>query len=154
MLAWESVMVGEIRDIFFAKLGSSQTFNQEIFESENVNINDPQAQRSNVVIDVQNPVVGAGLNTDVSTNTDTSSSTESFTPTVVQEPIEDNRPTYDPRDFKDIIISNKDTRAIVNSNGEVIFFYSILDQENVLITTNRATLDIVLDKINVAKLIR
>jgi hypothetical protein len=146
MLEWEPRMVETIRDLFYQKLGSGQAFDvNQATESENININDTyydtlvknraaaeEARNSTTTIDQE-----------VSTGT-----------TATPKFVDDTRPTYDPRDFEDVILSNKDTRAIKNSAGEIIFFYSLIDDENLLMTTNRETLDIILDKINIAKLVR
>jgi hypothetical protein len=147
MLEWEKTLVEDVRDIFFKNLGSSQAFNQDFVPSKNLNINDTffrtiTNQNQEVVPEI---IIADSSTTTVSTSTP-----------VVSKPevVVDTRPTYDPRDFKDVLLSNKDARAILNSDSEIILFYSILDNENVIITTNRETLDIVLDKINVAKLIR
>lgn len=78
--------------------------------------------------------------------------------TVAEPPVEKIKqevlPTFDIGNFVDVIISNKDTRAIVNSVGKVIFFYTIVDNENIVFTTNKATLDLVLNRINQVNLVR
>ncbi len=63
-------------------------------------------------------------------------------------------PTFNLQNFIDIIISNKDTRAIVDSLGKIRFFYSIVDNEYIIMTTNKNTLDLLLNRINQVKLIR
>lgn len=43
-------------------------------------------------------------------------------------------------EFKDLVIKNKDTRAILNNSGEVIFIYSFVDKNTIVITTNKIVL--------------
>lgn len=58
------------------------------------------------------------------------------------------------RDFRDIVVSNQDARAMINDDNEVLFFWSIVNGKYVIITTNKDTFDRVINRINVAKLIR
>ena len=48
----------------------------------------------------------------------------------------------------DIIFNNKDCRVVKNSLGEVIFLYSIVDKNTVVITTNVNTLKELINRIN------
>ncbi len=61
---------------------------------------------------------------------------------------------FNPRKFVDKIITNKDTRAIINNGGEVLFFYSLVDNDHVVMTTNKDTLSVVLNRINQINLMR
>jgi len=63
-------------------------------------------------------------------------------------------PTFNKNKFVDLVINNKDTRAVINSEGKILFFYSLIDNENVIMATNRETLGKVLERINNSKLIR
>lgn len=68
--------------------------------------------------------------------------------------ISTSTPTYIDTPFRDIIISNKDARAILDEDNNILLFYSIIDNENIVITTNKETFDLVLNRLNVAKLTR
>ena len=46
--------------------------------------------------------------------------------------------------FDDLIVSNKETRAIKNKNGEIAIFYVFLDENHILFARNKGTLDEVL----------
>lgn len=50
--------------------------------------------------------------------------------------------------FQDIIFNNKDCRVVKNSLGEVIFLYSIVDKNTVVISTNVNTLKELINRIN------
>ena len=52
--------------------------------------------------------------------------------------------------FQDAIFSNKDCRVVKNTSGEIIFLYSIVDQNTVVITTNVNTLKELISRINKA----
>lgn len=128
MLDWERTMVREIRDIFFENLGSSQLFTPIITADVSTTTDDVVA-----------------TSTEVATSTAQATSTPEV---VIPEP------SYVDVPFRDLVISNKDARGLVDEDGEIIFFYSIVDNQNLIITTNRETLDLVLNRISVAKLIR
>jgi hypothetical protein len=126
MLEWEWVLVPDIQDIFYKNLGSSQTF---IKYEENVTDNTP------VVID---------QNTASTTN--------------ISEPIVDQATTtsskYEYRNFKDLILANRDTRSISSTDGKLLFFYSFIDRKHLLMTTNVETMNLVINRMNSAKLVR
>lgn len=44
-------------------------------------------------------------------------------------------------EWKDIIIKNKDTRAMINKNGEIKIVYTFLDQNTILITGSASSLE-------------
>lgn len=51
--------------------------------------------------------------------------------------------------FKDIIFKNKDVRAILDGGGKIIFAYSFLDDETIVITTNKLTLQELIDRLSI-----
>ncbi len=53
-----------------------------------------------------------------------------------------------PPALKDAIIKNKDARALFAQDGSIIFLYSFLDRETLLITTNDETLKTLLPKVS------
>ena len=56
--------------------------------------------------------------------------------------------------FKDEILANKDARVVRDTNGNIIFLYSFLDKETLLITTNTLTLKEIDARLRAAKLAR
>ena len=44
------------------------------------------------------------------------------------------------KDFEDVLVKNKDTRALRDENGEIFLIYSLPDKETVIITSNTDTL--------------
>lgn len=76
--------------------------------------------------------------------------TSSSTEVVVTQEVS----SYEERDFKDLILVNKDTRSISNSNGELLFFYTFINRDILILTTNSETLNIIINRLNSAQLIR
>ncbi|MBU4536541.1 hypothetical protein KJ603_00690 [Patescibacteria group bacterium] len=69
----------------------------------------------------------------------------------------ENKPTISNEDirggefkFKDIVIKNKDTRAILNDSGEIIFAYSFIDKNTIIITTSKISLQEVFDRLTIS----
>jgi len=50
--------------------------------------------------------------------------------------------------FKDIVIKNKDARAILDGGGKILFVYSFSDKNTIVITTNKTTLQEVFDRLS------
>lgn len=50
--------------------------------------------------------------------------------------------------FKDIVIKNKDVRAILDGGGKILFAYSFPDKETIVITTNKITLQEIFDRLS------
>ena len=57
-------------------------------------------------------------------------------------------------DFKDIVLNNKDVRALLNSEGGLEFGYSFLDKETLLIFNQKTTLKELMRRLNNKKLER
>jgi hypothetical protein len=129
MLEWEWILVSDIQDIFYKNLGSSQAFLS--YEEEFVDN-----------IQVQDFVV-------ISTS---SSDTEQI-PNIDQNSTS-TLSKYEARNFKDLILANKDTRAIIDFADKVLFFYSFIDRRNLILTTNVETLSLLISRINSTRLIR
>ncbi len=51
-----------------------------------------------------------------------------------------------PSKFVDLIIKNKDVRALKNSSGKIVLLYSFLDPKNLVITTNEQTFREILNR--------
>ncbi len=52
--------------------------------------------------------------------------------------------------FKDIVIKNKDTRAILNNSGEIIFIYSFINKNTIIITTSKTALQEIFDRLTIS----
>lgn len=86
----------------------------------------------------------------ISTST-TSTSTEetsSSTPEVIQKTIDNTRIWHDR------VIKNTDTRTLLDENGNVVFFYAIIDKEYIFFGANEDTFAEVMRRVRTAKLIR
>ncbi len=57
-----------------------------------------------------------------------------------------------PPGFKDVIIKNKDARAVFDEQGQIIFLYSFLDKETLVITTNDETVKALASRVSRGKL--
>lgn len=62
--------------------------------------------------------------------------------------------SFDPRALKDEILINRDTRAIIDSSGNILFFYSFIDSEHLLMTSDIEVLREIVQRLNVQRLIR
>ncbi|MDO8510075.1 MAG: hypothetical protein Q7S15_00430 [bacterium] len=56
--------------------------------------------------------------------------------------------------YEDIVIKNKDVRALRLPSGEIALMYTFVDRETLVITTDESTLREVVDRVQSAKLIR
>jgi len=77
-----------------------------------------------------------------------STSTATATPQFVQKTIDNTRV------WNDRVIRNTDTRVLLDENGNVVFFYSIIDKEYIFFGSNEATFAEVMRRVRTAKLIR
>jgi len=55
--------------------------------------------------------------------------------------------------FQDAIFANKDCRVVKNSEGNIVFLYSIIDPNTVVITTSTDTLKEIISRINKARVV-
>lgn len=78
------------------------------------------------------------------------SSTGTSTPPVNATPIPTPTEVFT---FQDKIIENKDARALVGSDGKILFFYSFVNKETLVFTTNSYTLKEILVRLNKPKLV-
>ena len=145
MLAWEPNMVDDLRDIFFRNLGSSQRFPGEA----------PAVQSGAPTVITPN-VVTVSASTTTSTST-SATSTQNASSTVVVAPsivVVQKTLSYNPTKFVDVVLFNKDVRAVQDFSGKILFFYTFIDKQNILIATNAQTLETVMRQLNIASLIR
>jgi len=56
--------------------------------------------------------------------------------------------------FEDIVVKNRDTRALRNQEGKIVFLYSFPDKNTLVLTTNADTLQKISERLLVGKLIR
>lgn len=52
--------------------------------------------------------------------------------------------------FKDIVIKNKDARAILDGGGKILFIYAFADKNTIAITTNKTTLQEIFNRLTVS----
>ena len=58
------------------------------------------------------------------------------------------------KNFEDIVVKNRDTRALRNQDGKIIFLYSFPDKNTLVLTTNADTLEKISTRLLSGKLIR
>ncbi|KKU26554.1 MAG: hypothetical protein UX39_C0008G0017 [Candidatus Magasanikbacteria bacterium GW2011_GWA2_46_17] len=58
------------------------------------------------------------------------------------------------KNFEDIVIKNRDTRALRNQSGKIVFLYSFPDKNTLIITTNADTLEKVATRLLAGKQVR
>ncbi len=56
--------------------------------------------------------------------------------------------------FVDILVKNRDTRALKNSEGQIVFLYSFPDKNTIVITTNADTLQKITDRLFAERLVQ
>lgn len=136
MLEWEWVLVPDIQDIFYKNLGSSQAF-----------IKYEEDAADNAPLVVEQPTI-------IATSTDTVASSTSISQETTDERATTTSSKYEYRNFKDLILANRDTRSISSVDGKLLFFYSFIDRKNLILTTNIETMNIIINRLNSAKLVR
>jgi len=124
MLEWEWVLVPDVQDVFYKNLGSSQAFLK--YEEDAAN---------DIPLIIEQSEQISTTTTEINSQTTTA-------------------PKYEYRNFKDLILANRDTRSIIGADGKTLFFYSFIDRKNIILTTNIDTMNIVINRINSAKLVR
>jgi hypothetical protein len=130
MFEWENFLTKDIQDIFYQTLGSSQKF---IGDNANMDLL-PENQNNN---EQQNDTE----------QQDESEQTE-------YSEITPSQSNYDFRGYRDLVLNNRDTRAILNSEDKLLFFYSFVDRNHIIMTVDVETLINVINRLNSAKLIR
>ena len=56
--------------------------------------------------------------------------------------------------FVDMVIQNKDTRALLDENERIVLLYSFIDRETIVITTNTDTFKEILGRMNSGRVVR
>ena len=90
------------------------------------------------------------INTELATTTIATTSTS----TPLTQKIENPAPSFDPKTFEDLVLLNRDIRAIIDEAGEVILLYSFVDNENIVLTKSTDVFREVVQRINSKKLVR
>jgi hypothetical protein len=82
--------------------------------------------------------------------TSTASSTDN-NPSTTQDTLSsfDTQPT-----FTDMVIKNRDVRAVLDNRGQIVFLYTFADKNTIIITNNENTLKEVLDRLENAGIAR
>jgi hypothetical protein len=63
-------------------------------------------------------------------------------------------PDFNPINFTDLLILNRDVRAILDEEKNIILMYSFIDNENILITKDRETFREAVERVSSQKLLR
>lgn len=58
------------------------------------------------------------------------------------------------RTFEDMVVRNRDVRALRDGDGKIIFLYSFADKKNIILTTNADTLQEVAERIIASKMVQ
>ncbi|MFT5179904.1 MAG: hypothetical protein ACI9GH_000273 [Candidatus Paceibacteria bacterium] len=126
MLEWESVLVSDVKSVFFQNLDEKEF----VVVEDNVATSTPDVVEDNVATSTPDVVE------------DTSSST----PEII-EPVTFKKLNYSPSSFEDVVLSNRDTRVIRDFDGNIIFFYSFINEDFLIMTTNIDTFEEVIRRI-------
>lgn len=96
------------------------------------------------------PFSTSSISADPATTTGTSTSTTASTTL----PAETRpAPQFVPSNFVDHVVENRDSRAILNEEGEELLLWTFLDRSTVLIATNAATLREVISRLSQANIL-
>ena len=68
-------------------------------------------------------------------------------------PVSDNSYAIEVKKFQDATFDNKDCRIVKDSSGNIVFLYSIIDENTIVITTNTGTLREIISRINKARVV-
>lgn len=140
--SWERVMADDLLPLFKNALEANEVVVNNPDQTEEA----PEETTEEDTGDVNN-ATETTENGDADT-TDTADTTEN-TPS---EPKIRLVRDFDPTNFVDLVIADKDSRAIVKENREVVFFYTIVDRQFVVMTTSAEALFEILDRSRVREL--
>lgn len=62
--------------------------------------------------------------------------------------------SFDPQKFTDIVIYNRDARAIIDNNDKVLFFYTFVNNNHILLTSKTAAVEEIAKKLNLQNIVR
>ena len=133
MLNWEPSMARDMMPIFSVNLGPKIV--EEIFETATTTATTTESKNTETTDEVTEK-------DDVEIATTTEDTKE---PVLAFDYIEG--------DFTDIVLNNRDARAIKNVQGEIIFFYSFIDEKHLIMTTNKAVLEEIIKRLRSLQLI-
>lgn len=85
---------------------------------------------------------------EVSTSTEATSTPENNLPPPPQFD------SFNPRLFEDLVVSNRDIRTIRRVSGELVFFYTFIDEETLLIATHPDTISEIITRLRAVQLTR
>lgn len=128
MLTWESALAKDMENIFPEQIEKARITREEEFVPE-----------------IDYSETDTASSTDENTEESTATTTE---PQFVQKTIDNTR------SWVDKVIRNTDARALLDEEGAVVFFYSIIDNEYIFFGSNEATFGEVMRRVRSAKLIR
>lgn len=125
MLEWETRLREDINELFIPLKNSSQTIEETLIIEPNIT----------------NVTTGTSTAT-TSLTTVISTSTASLRPEITTDDLLTVKNI-----FTDLIIRNKDVRALRNTKNEILLLYTFIDKETIIITRNETTLREVLNRI-------
>ncbi len=89
------------------------------------------------------------IETSTSTEDIISSTSSTSTPDITEV-----TPSFETNNFVDLVILNKDVRAIVDDQGEIVLMYSFIDNKNLLIVKNKKIFSEIINRISNQTLLR
>jgi hypothetical protein len=126
MFDWEFYLVNDFKNIFADTLKTTEIIPETTTESSTTTA------------------------TSTIENTDAEELSTSTTDVVLIDP----QPEFDPRDFKDLILNNHDTRAIIDTKGNIRFLYGFIGDEFLIITNDSETFKEVSRRLRIQELRR
>lgn len=132
---WESAMYSDLRDVLNLK--------KEVPEFIEV-LDDILASSS--------PSTAEGNVGPINTGTNSATSTASTTPAIKLIP--NPEPKFDPKKFTDLVILNRDARAVLDESGSTILIYSFISDDTLVFTKDLNVLKKIINKISTQNLIR
>lgn len=146
---WESKMYQDLKDVLLLK--------DEVPEFIEIDVPIATSTATSTTIDFATSTTeesqidnqeGEGTETEISTSTSTT------TPQTTKQRVENPDPSFNPTIFEDLVLSNRDVRAIIDEAGQTILMYSFVDDENIVFTKDVNTFQKLIQRLNSRMLVR
>lgn len=141
MYKWEEKMYYELKPIL--------TLKNEVPEFIEIEV-----ASSSLATSTSATTTGTVTTEPTQTNNSTTTNATTSTSTPLMQKIENPAPNFDPKSFEDLVLLNRDIRAIVDEAGEVILLYSFVDNENIVFTKDVEVFKELVQRITSKKLVR
>lgn len=144
MLEWESSIALDLKKIFsvFNESGlpfpEDQNTEDEPIDTENTTEQTATSSDENV---------DEGEQAQEQITDETSTNTELV---VTENPTD----SYNPKLFEDVVLSNRDMRAIFTISGQYVFYYSFIDEKTLLLATSPMTIPEIINRVKTNNLIQ